>query len=365
VQFSSAKDFNVDEQLRGNRYVGIGIALGSDKAGPVVSTAFPQGVAYMAGIRAEDRIVKVGDVDVQSMNLRDVVDLIRGPEGSTVSLLIDRSGKAEPLHFALRRSVVPFETVLGYAKTKEGAWDYGVQADPAVAYVQIREVRASTLHELRQIEQRLRSEGYRRLILDLRHNDGGNFHDTLLLADGLLPETVIGSVRRVRGTESFQSAPDCLFRDWPLAVLIDSNSRRAAEWLATALHDGRQAMLVGLTTPGAGYVIEPVKLPSGRGVVRLWSGVLHRADGRSLLPRNSDFFKDPHLFRAAVRAAPRHGSVSHLGVVPDVEVEIEGNWLQNWMDWRSRMQTEPVSLDPPVDPQLNRAVKELSRLMAR
>jgi carboxyl-terminal processing protease len=362
MRFIPAKEFDVEEQLRGNRYVGIGVGLGIGKDGglPFFATVFPQGSAYKAGIRAEDQILQIDGVAMEGKRLEEVVDRIRGPEGSTVSLLIQRPGTEEPLSFSLRRSVVPFQTVLGYSKMEDGTWDY--RADSGIAYVQITEVRASTLHELRQAEQRLRSAGYNKLILDLRANDGRNFHDTLLLADSLLPETVIGSVRRSRGQEVFKSTPDCLFRDWPLAVLIDPNTRGAAEWLAAALQDGRGAMLLGSPTGGTGFIVEPVKLPSGHGAVQLWSGVLHRADGRSLFCANPDVFKrDVASYLAAKLDTPsqaRPNNPNDAGLAPDVEVAFRENLPAGATSYRSRIRLEGR---PPADPQFNRAVEELSR----
>lgn len=364
--FSGPKESKVHEQLQGNRYVGIGVALasGRDGHGPVLHP-FPQGVAYQSGIRADDEILEVDDVSLEGKNLSEAVDLLRGPEGSTVRLLIQRQGEAKPLTFSLRRSVVHFETVRGYRK-QEGVWDFRVDGAEQIAYVQIPEIRGSTLHELRQSEQKLKSQSIRGLILDLRSNRGGNFHDALLLADGLLPEAAIGGAHGPERESQFQSGPECLFRDSPLAVLIDSTTTGEAEWLAAALQSGRKAVLVGMPTAGEGYSIEPVELRSGLGFIRLWTKVLYTADGRSLLHNNSEFHKRTlPAYAAAVRVDPRirDTRLDNLGVLPDVRVGVPQGSLTKWMASRgtNALAGQTAAPEPPADMQFERALRTLNK----
>ncbi len=101
AQFIPAKAFDVEEQLRGNRYVGIGVGLGMEEDGgrPSFASVFPEGVAHKAGIQPKDRILEIDGVGMKGKRLEEVVDLIRGPEGSTFSLLVQRPGESETPDF--------------------------------------------------------------------------------------------------------------------------------------------------------------------------------------------------------------------------------------------------------------------------
>lgn len=351
--FIAAKEAEVENQIRGNRYVGIGIALSwpESAAGPTITNPFPQGAAYKAGIRKDDQIIEVDGVSTAGKKLSEVVDMLRGPDGSMVQLAIRRATETALLAFTLRRGVVPFETVEGYRKDKHGAWDHRTGDSDAIGYVQISAMRPSTVQELRLVEQRLRSQQMKCVILDLRFNPEADFHPTLLLADALLPEGMIGKALSPQGESEFKSGPDCLFRDWPMAVLINSTTRREAEWLAAALKDTRQAVLVGTPTAGHGYSIEQVALPSRRGAVNLWTRTLLRADGTSLLHPDAQVASRNRVAINETRNSRPRGT----GLAPDIRIDAGKDWLTRYISARQEHS------EPPADPQLEAAVRHLTQ----
>lgn len=352
ANFLPAKEAGVQEQLRSNRYVGIGVALGMKDKLPAFLQVFPQGAAYQGGIKNDDQIIEIDGAAVSGMRLDEVVDLLRGPEGSTLSLLIRRGGNSANQAISLRRGVVRFDSAFGYRRGSDGAWEYLVGDSSPIAYIQLSEIRPSTLEELRQIEQRLKSHKLHGLVLDLRFNSGGSFHDALLLADGLLPEAEIGGVRDASGERQYPSNAECLFRDCAVAVLINYGTSKEVEWLAAALNHGRGARLVGSATAGQGYSVEHVPLPDDRGALELWTKVLLDSKGRSLLHPNAPFLRGRPV-----------AAGDEFGLQPDVKVPAEGGWLEQWLKSASGVEpgsSRAASKAPPVDPQLQAALRALS-----
>jgi carboxyl-terminal processing protease len=145
---------------------------------------------------------------------------------------------------------------------------------------------------LRQSARALEDEGTKALVLDLRGVQEAGVHPTIMLADLLLERGTIGRVRTANGVETYEAEPDALFRDWPLAVLVDGETTGAAEWLAAGLQDNHRALIVG-SPPGrprdpravgreSAGVFTAVPFGDQSWSIKMMTGVLERADGRSL-----------------------------------------------------------------------------------
>lgn len=274
------------EQFAGNRYVGIHIAVSFDEGAGLVRIhdVFKGGPAARAGIRSGDLIESIDGDDMEGVELREVVERLRGEEGTTVEVTVRSSRKEEPRTLEIVRGTLPRETV----QIPETAWlDEQGRLDPVapIAYLKIETITGSTLHELRQHEARLRTAGFRALVLDLQPCDAEDFHPALLLADALLDGGPIGRVRTVGGVREYRAEPEALFRGWPLAVIIGRNTVGPAEWLASALQDNDRAVLIGQPTAGQPRVSTAVALPEDFGWLVLQTTLLERADGRRIVER--------------------------------------------------------------------------------
>ncbi len=301
----ASDELKVEEQLKSNRYVGVGIALAhdGDRGLPSITMVFPKGPAHGAGARDQDLILEVDGTDTHKMPLAEVVQLLRGPEGTAVTIVVRQPEADESRTLEMARGVVPINTI-----TKSGTYKIG-GAVP-VSYVQIGTLRSSTLHELRQAEQEMREEGTQAVILDLRNANGGRHHDSLLVADALLDGGIIGRVGTSAGSREYAAQPECLFKDWPMAVMVNGDTSGGAEWIAAALQDNGRAIVFGQPSAGAGYVEESFPIRGRNASLQLVTGTLQRADGTSLvtgipreqlrIPRSSAAALD----RARVRVVP-------------------------------------------------------------
>ena len=343
-QLLTAAYTRISDQLSANRYVGIGIQLGMNREEkvPQILNPFRGGAAHKAGVAPNDLLVEVDGKSTYNIEMTKIVDWLRGEEGSRVTIVVRKPGTTEKCALQLTRAVIPFDTLLGYQRGSEELWTYRVDPAVPVGYVSINAIRASTLHELRKLESQLQAEGCRALVLDFRRSGGaGVLRHAALIADGLLDGGLMWSVRNAHGNVmKFQADRECLFRNWPLAVLVDKDlADRAQGGVVAALQDNGRAVVVGEVPKCDGYVNAILPLPEG---------------GESLVLRTA------RMERAAKGKS--------WPIQPDYLVPLNDTQRTAVLTWlRQKEQAElPAGTDdrPPDDPQLNKAIELLRAALA-
>jgi carboxyl-terminal processing protease len=348
----SLKELKVLDQVRENRYVGTGIQIRMDakeKRGQIVDP-FRGGPARKAGAKPGDLILEVDGKDTEGLSIAELVEMIRGDEGTPVTFLVRQPGTTETRTLKMTRSVVPFETVVGLKRGEDDAWVHRVKPDVPIGYVQITSITASTLHELRQAASTLQAAGFRALVLDLRETQGDSVQQAALLADGLLDEGVLWEVRDAKEqVKEYRADRDCLFRDWPLAVLVTEHTGPAAGWVAQALRNNCGAILVGEPARDIRYAKTLVRLPDSQGAIGLRTGVV-------AFPKSGSSAKPEE---AAAQGVIR----------PDQVVKMSSqqrDMVTKWFFAKNLSQLPPGESDaPPEDPQLTKAVAVLQEALAK
>ena len=281
--FISPKELAVQEQIQGNRYIGTGIALSFDEEQkyPRIQSVIPGGPMERAGGRDGDLILKIDDRDAQNLSIGELTDLLRGPEGTSVTLVVG-AARDESRTIVVTRGRVVLPTLHGLRKDDAGQWDYRVEPWLPICCVKVLQINGSTVHDLRKLELQFRKDEVQAVILDLRSSFSQDLHHTLLLADALLDGGLIGRVRTGANVREYQADRECLFRDWPLAVLVNRHTQGGAEWIAAALQDNHAAIVIGEETAGIAVVQTSVLLPDNAGAVQMNTGIFERPSGRSL-----------------------------------------------------------------------------------
>jgi carboxyl-terminal processing protease len=236
----------------------------------------------------------------------------------------------------MTRTVVPFDSALGYRRTAEDAWDYRIDANGPIGYVRVNSLKVSTPHELRKIEGRLRAADVRAVVLDLRSSaSGSDLHYGTLIAsallDGGLMWSVVGADKQAR---ECRAGRECVFRDWPLVVLINNQLDTTEGAVAAALQDNGRAVLVGEATRTGGFVNSMIPLPDNQGALTFRTGYLVRAAKGRTWP-----------------VEPDH-------VVTLTKEQREN--LDSWLRAKERLEQPGSAADKaPEDPQLTKAVELL------
>lgn len=228
--------------------------------------------AYIVGIQAGDKILKIDDKPTNDMTLFDAVKRIRGPKGSNVKLTIGRKGVDKPLEFNITRADIPLKTT-----RKE-------LLESDIGYVRIISFRSKTADELASALGFLESgRNLKGLILDLRTNPGGLLSQAIKVSDLFLDSGLIVSTKGRNPAQNIEESAHKNERDrnYPIIVLVNGGSASASEIVAGALQDNKRALILGTKTFGKGSVQTILSLPDGSGL-RLTTARYYTPSGRSI-----------------------------------------------------------------------------------
>ena len=254
VYYTPEKYTDILESANGE-YYGIGVLVTEDKDGTIqIVNVFSNSPAKEAGILKGDIIAGVDNLDITGMDLNQVVGYIKGKEGTSVELQIQRDGEADLLNIMVERRQVSVDTV-EYRMLEDG-----------IGYIQLVQFDDVSLDQMTAAIEDLKSQGMEKLILDLRDNPGGLLTSVVDIADLFLPEANIFYMEDKSGSRTDYNATDDQLFDGELVVLVNENSASASEVLAGTLKDNGRAQLVGVTTFGKGIVQTFYSLSDGSGV---------------------------------------------------------------------------------------------------
>ena len=237
----------LQESYRG-RYTGIGIYLSFSSTYPTITATVPGSPAALAGLKGGDQVVKVGDRDVKGITPDQATALIQGPEGTNVTLTIQRG--SETLTFTIARAQIQVPTVRS------------ATVGNRVLYVRIYQFGTETSNEFgKALKDGL--PGSVGMVLDLRSDPGG----FITAADDVITQFVTSGetfeTRGRNGVNRHQVGKNHAAPTIPLVVLVDANSASAAEIVAGSLQVHERAKLVGTKTFGKGSVQEDFVLSDG------------------------------------------------------------------------------------------------------
>jgi carboxyl-terminal processing protease len=239
------------EDMRGN-YAGTGMAGEMRNGRLEITQVNPAEPADQAGLQAGDAVVKVDDWELQQdTTYKEVSLMIRGPEGSTVHLTVQRGG--EVLEF----DVVRKAPVVVVTRTIESN----------VAYVYLQNFGLSSSREMQRGLENLLAEDPQGLIWDLRGNGGGALTETVKILDYFLGEQVLFYSEDKNDTlVPYYGTEGGIAAEIPLVVLIDSHSYSAPEVAAAAIAESDRGILIGETTYGKGTINTTFPLIDGSAI---------------------------------------------------------------------------------------------------
>lgn len=238
--------------------MGVGIQLSLDKDTKELMVVSPiEGTpASKAGVQPKDVIVTIDGKSTKGMSTGDAVKLIRGPEGTQVTLGLRRKGTV--LNVPLVRARIEIHAVETSLNTAgDGS---------KVGYIRLKQFNANASREMREAIRELEEQGAQGYVLDLRSNPGGLLDASIDIARQWLNEGTIVSTRTREGIRDVRRATGSAITDKPMVVLVNEGSASASEILSGALQDNARAQLVGMKTFGKGLVQSVRGLADGSGL---------------------------------------------------------------------------------------------------
>lgn len=228
------------------QYGGIGAVVGKRNGVNTVLMPYKGFPAYEQGLRIGDVIEKVDGIDVNDKSTDDISKLLKGQANTSLTLTIRRHGLEKPMQIKLKREHIRIENVPYYGIIEEG-----------VGYVKLSDFTPGAGKEVRQAIEKLKEQGAKSLVLDLRDNPGGLLSEAVNVSNIFIPKgaevvSTKGKIEQWNKTYNALDAP--LDTEIPLVVLTSSRSASAAEIVAGVIQDYDRGVLVGSKTFGKGLV---------------------------------------------------------------------------------------------------------------
>ncbi|MCE5267162.1 MAG: S41 family peptidase, partial [Planctomycetaceae bacterium] len=271
-------------QIEGS-FVGLGVELKALDGGLTIVRVISGSPAEQAGVRSGDRILEVDNRSTDRLTTDQAANMLQGPDGTTVNLLVAGPGQS-PRRLDVRRRVVEVPSV-----------DQVSIIDPqsGVGYLRLTCFQKTTARDLDTALWKLHRDGMRSLVVDVRGNPGGLLVSAVEVVDRFVDRGVIVSTRGRSAQEDITySAHEQGKWRIPLVVIIDQDSASAAEIFAGAIRDHHRGTIVGTRSFGKGSVQGIFPLEETTSGVRLTTAKFY---------------------------SPAGHAYSHVGVDPDVPVQ--------------------------------------------
>ncbi|HXV24044.1 MAG TPA: S41 family peptidase [Alphaproteobacteria bacterium] len=240
---------------------GIGVRVTVEEEGVRVSSVMSEGPGGRGGLKPDDLITHIDEEPVLGIDLQTIIQRLRGPVGSRVSLRLARQGGVETI-WLTRAHIVP-ETVV-------------YERRGSVAHVRLYSFNQDTTRTLSAAIRRARKEigpKIAGLVLDLRDNPGGLLDQAVEVSD-LFMES--GRIVTTRGRhpdshQRFDATHGDIVQGLPIVVLVNGNSASASEIVAAALQDSSRAVVAGTTSYGKGTVQTVIRMPNQGELTLTWA----------------------------------------------------------------------------------------------
>jgi carboxyl-terminal processing protease len=286
------------------QYEGIGAYVDTDGEFLTIVSPIQGSPADLAGLKPGDKVIAIDNEDMKGVAPEQARLKVLGPDGTTVTLTVTRTGQTEPLKFVIKRAKITIRSA------------EGKMLENNIAYIDINTFGERTTQELRDTLDQLLKQNPKGIIIDLRNNPGGYLTTAVEVASEFIDKGVILYEQYGNGSRDTHNAlGNGQATDIPLVVLINEGSASASEILAGALQDYGRAKLVGVQSYGKGSVQNWVPLSNNEGAARV---------------------------TIARWLTPKERLIDHVGLTPDVIVELT-----------------PEDFQAGRDPQLDAAMKTM------
>lgn len=293
-----------DDDLKGS-FEGIGAEIEKKDGNITIVAPLPDSPAEKAGIKGKDIVFKIDGAETTTMSLQEAIDKIRGKGGTQVKLTVVREGATEPIELAITRATIVVKSV-----------EWEIKNDN-IGYIKISQFGEDTKNLVNQAIDEMIAKKPKGLIVDVRNNPGGFLDTAVDITSYFTKErgAIVKEKNKSGQIIELDATSNPKLTDVPMVILVNGGSASASEIFAGALQDFGRAKLIGEKTFGKGSVQE-----------------LNRVDGGGAL-----------RVTIAKWLTPKDREIDKQGIAPDIEVK------------------SPEDASSEADPQLDRAIEELSR----
>lgn len=284
TQFFTPEQFRAfNDALDPEKISGIGVMIAADEASGNVHVTYvvPGTPAERAGLRVGDVFVAIDGTAIKGMTVDNASRLLRGSAGTLVAVNVQRQGEAQPLAFSIKREEVQPPTVVFRMLPGD------------VGYVWVMAFGKGTPDEFNTAIARLKEQGARAIVFDLRNDGGGYVDSALRISSRFIANKALVTVEERGEHATTIEADDQATIALPVTVLVNQYTASASEITAGALQDDGIGDLIGTKTYGKGVMQTLTPLPDGAAI----------------------------KITTAHYLTPRHRDINLRGIDPDVRIE--------------------------------------------
>ena len=270
--FFDPKSYAQMRERQEGRYYGIGLSIQTIDGDVTVMSLFEGSPAYRAGIRRGDVIATVKGESAKGWTTEQTAKQLKGPKGTKVSIAIRRPGYDKLIDMDVERDEVNIVTVRGV-----------FMIDAQTGYIKLGDFSETSEKEVGDAVAKLKSQGMKRLVFDLRGNPGGPLDQAIRIANRFLPrgDMIVYTRGRVPNIDADYRGQDDPDFTGPMVVLVNRNSASASEIVTGSLQDHDRALVVGETTFGKALV-QSVYTISEKAGLALTTGRYFTPSGRMI-----------------------------------------------------------------------------------
>ncbi len=235
-------------------FEGVGMEIGTRKGQLQVIAPLEGTPAQKAGLRAGDKIIKVGDTSTSDLTVDEAVNLIRGPKGSEVTLTVFRDAWDESKEIKIVRELIAVSSL---------KWE---MKDDNIAYIRLYHFSEKANSDFRTAAVEILASPAQKIVLDLRNNPGGYLEVAQEIAGWFLKKeqvVVIEDFGEGKEKKEYKSRGNASFSEYPIVILTNQGTASASEILAGALRDNRSTLIIGEKSFGKGSIQELEELREG------------------------------------------------------------------------------------------------------
>jgi carboxyl-terminal processing protease len=250
-EFLDGSSFQQLQDDTEGQFGGLGLVVAMKDGYVTVVAPMEDAPGFRAGILTGDRIVRVESKSVEKLPLTEVVKQLRGEPGSAVKLAVERPSTGVTKNYTLTRAVIQMTMVKDINGKKEFPLD-----ENKIGYLRITQFAEKTADELESALGKLKRQGMKGLIIDLRWNPGGLLEQAVAVCQKFLPrgQLVVSTEGRRLMEKYFAKGGGDELKNIPIVVLVNLGSASAAEIVTGCLQDLHRAVILGEKTFGKGSV---------------------------------------------------------------------------------------------------------------
>jgi carboxyl-terminal processing protease len=334
VYIPPSDQLEVVESMKGN-FVGIGVNFYMYNDSVAVIKPVENGPSAKAGIKAGDRILYADKTKLFGRKLPSdsLFSKLKGTVGSDIELTIYRKSEGKKLKVKIKRDVIPLKSV-----------DVALLLNNETGYIKINRFSETTYREFMLGLSKLKQQGAKSLVIDVRDNGGGYMEEAIAIADELLvdKQLIVFTKNKNGNIDKTFATKKGSFEYGNVFVLINENSASASEILAGAIQDNDRGTIVGRRSFGKGLVQREMDFADGS-AVRLTIARYYTPTGRSIqkpyakgkeayFKESENRFANGELFEKdsikvsdTLKFKTKKGKIVYGGggIVPDVFVSLE------------------------------------------